>query len=419
MKPNRPYNCAKCKGRTLDCGKSFCPILARSTSMFKVKDKIQNSMKQGEFFGSAPAPFVGRFGYPYVNVGILSPPEHLDNAWLLDAPNYWADNDYKIPQIVDCRSQLINSRFKQQINTFDSRFLELTQDVTLSKKPVDVEIKLKKDPYIQMTANPDVLPMGPTANLTKVDLADNPRIPRKIDKITNDTDLLAADGLNYLFHRGFDENYLSEILSVGTLGKKHNRKLVPTRWSITATDDTLCKSMLEKIRTYDNRTDYSAHFGGYLGNYYLILFFPDIWSYELFETYAGKSAWNPDGEIQTMTDFESYRGRTAYAENTVGGYYAARLAAAEKLFHMKRQGSVLCLRFITGEYAVPLGVWVVREAARKALKTKPIFFSSKELMLNYARLKIRKRFNLNLDLLLQKSRLLKEQKQQSKLSQFV
>ncbi|MBW2987511.1 hypothetical protein KY336_03075 [Candidatus Woesearchaeota archaeon] len=419
MNPKRSYNCAKCKGRTLDCGKPFCPILAKSASMFKVKDKIQDSIKQGGFFGSAPAPFIGRYGYPYVNVGILSPPEHQDDAWLLDAPNYWAEQEYKIPQIVDYRSQLINSRFKQQVNTFDNRFLELTQDVTLSKKPVDVEIQLKKDPYIRLTTNPDVLPMGPTASLTKAELADNPKIPVKVDKVVNDTDRLAADGLNYLFHKGFDENYLSEILSVGTLGKKQNRKLVPTRWSITATDDTLCKHMISQVKTYDKRTDYTAHFGGYLGNYYLILFFPDIWSYELFETYAGKSAWNPDGRVQTMTDFESYRGRTTYAENTVGGYYASRLAVSEKLFHMKRQGSVLCLRFITDEYAVPLGVWVVREATRKALKSKPILFSSKELMLNYARIKIRKKFNFNLDLLLKKSRLLKEQRQQSKLLQFV
>ncbi|MBW3018466.1 hypothetical protein KY325_04870, partial [Candidatus Woesearchaeota archaeon] len=69
--------------------------------------------------------------------------------------------------------------------------------------------------------------------------------------------------------------------------------------------------------------------------------------------------------------------------------------------------------------AGPLGGWVVREATRKALKTKPIHFSSKELMLNYARLKIKKQFNFDLDLLLKKSLLLKEQKFQSKLSQFV
>ena len=25
-----------------------------------------------DFFGSSPAPFVGRYGYPYVNVGILA-----------------------------------------------------------------------------------------------------------------------------------------------------------------------------------------------------------------------------------------------------------------------------------------------------------------------------------------------------------
>ena len=48
-------------------------------------------------------------------------------------------------------------------------------------------------------------------------------------------------------------------------------------------------------------------------------------------------------------------------------------------------GNVLVLRFITGDYAVPLGVWVTREATRKAMNGKPIIFSDKELMLKYFR----------------------------------
>ena len=80
--------------------------------------------------------------------------------------------------------------------------------------------------------------------------------------------------------------------------------------------------------------------------------------------------------------------------------------------------SVLCLRFITGEYSVPLGVWVVREATRKALKKQPIYFADKDLMLNYARILVRKKFGVDLDVILRQSVVLKEMKEQKKLVQF-
>ena len=77
--------------------------------------------------------------------------------------------------------------------------------------------------------------------------------------------------------------------------------------------------------------------------------------------------------------------RKKYAKETSGGYYAARLPIVEKLQNMKRKGNVLVFRFITEEYSVPLGVWVVREATRKALKDKGLCFGGKELMLEYSK----------------------------------
>jgi hypothetical protein len=37
-------------------------------------------------------------------------------------------------------------------------------------------------------------------------------------------------------------------LSIGVLGLKKDKKLVPTRWAITATDDILAKKLLEKVK---------------------------------------------------------------------------------------------------------------------------------------------------------------------------
>ncbi len=402
--------CIKCKGRDpSNCGRSFCPITAKHQALFKVKDKL----KSEDFFGSSPAPFVGRFGYPYVNVGILSPPEQSQDAWLYDAPLHWSANEFNIPQIVDLRSSLINSRFKANIRQQD-KMLSISQEVGMASKPVDVEINLEKKPFFRLNTDAFAAPMGPNAQLKKIEITSNPQIHTKVDKVVSDKELKANDALNYLHSHGFDENFLSKLLSVGTVGIGANRKLVPTRWSITAVDDMIGKQLISEIKNLPV-SNYLAFFGGYLGNYYLILFFPEVWSYELFETYMPNVSWNVNSKISYTTDYEDYYGRKTYADSCAGGYYANRLPILEKLSELKRQASVLSLRFITGEYALPLGVWVCRESTRKAMNNKPIHFASEELLLNYAKKLAKLKFGIDLQVLLDNSKVLHTFVQQRKL----
>jgi hypothetical protein len=403
--------CLRCKGRGF-CGRSFCAILAKSDALFKVK---KLDIKE-DFSGTSPTPFIGHYGYPYLNVGILSVPYRKEDVWEYDAPKYWAEHDYEIPRIIDFRSNLINSRFKAHAQD-KNRLLEISQKVGMASAPVDVEVNLKEKPKFRLKTDSYTAPMGPNAGLEKAEITSNPKVHTKVDKVVSDIDLKANDALIYLYQNKFDENFLTRLLSVGTLGVRKNRKLVPTRWSITATDDMIAKHLVEQVRQY-NEINYQAYFGSYLGNYYLILMFPEKWSYELFETYLPKASWNTSDEINFMTDYEGYDGRKRYADNCGGGYYSVRLPILEKLNELKRQGSVLALRFITGEYAVPLGVWVTREATRKAMASKPIEFSDKELMLKYAKALINKKFDYDLDNLLKESIILKN-KTQTKLSNFL
>lgn len=409
---NPVKNCIKCKGR-LWCGAGFCPILRKHQNLAKsVKRFNENS---NSFSGQSPSVFVGRFGYPNIDVGILS--TDAANANDYDDPRKWATTNLEIPQIIDYRSSLLNSKFTSNVKK-SSKFLETSQEVALSSKAVETDIQLKDKPKFRLSFNANSAPMGPNAPLEKAKLKENPKIHTKVDRAYSDSDLKSADAINQLYRFGFDENFLSRILSVGTLGVKPQRKLVPTRWAITATDDTLGKELIKEVKDF-KESDYQFYFGNYLGNYYIIMFFPDVWSYELFESYMPRTAWNTEDKINYSTDYEKYEGRKYYAEECAGGYYTVRLAILERLKEMKRQATIIVLRFITDDYAVPLGVWVTREAARKTLNSKPISFDDKETMLNYCRALVKKRWNYDLDMIYKNSVLLDLIKTQRKLNAFI
>ncbi|MBI2102421.1 hypothetical protein HYT55_01160 [Candidatus Woesearchaeota archaeon] len=369
------------------------------------------------FQGSSPAPFIGRFGYPTINVGLLSPQFSGDTSHY-DSPTLWSKANFSINSVASLRYGLVNSQTTANVKQLSGRLLGIIQEVGMASKAVELEVNLAKAPQLSMKPEKEIIPFGPRSEIRKAAITANSKIDQRVEKCVRDTDLKAAPALLDLYTKGFEQNFLTKLISVGNLGLKNNRKLVPTRWSITAVDDTVGKTLITEIKDLPTG-DYSAYFGGSWGNYYLLLFFPEVWSYELFETYLNQSInpWSKNGYAYS-TDYENYDGRKEYAEETAGGYYACRFSVLEKMKELKRQHSCLALRFITSEYNIPLGVWVCREATKKSTQQFPLTFASQELLLHYAREFIQRKFGFKLDLLLEQSRLLKEKKVQKKLTEF-
>ena len=216
-------------------------------------------------------------------------------------------------------------------------------------------------------------PTGPRAPADRADLTENPHIPRPVQKTLEDDDWRATGAMNYLYRRGFDVYEINTILSAGALGERENRRLVPTRWSITAVDDTVGQFLRGTIRNAPGIDTVEVHRNDYLGNAFWIVLAPGHWEFELVEMKAPGSIWNPDPEagVWLAADAEGREGRTGYVEETAGAYYAARLAVLEHLRDRGRQAKALVLRHVSDDYWGPAGVWQVRETVRNAFDDEP------------------------------------------------
>jgi len=368
---------------------------------------------------SPPSVFIGsKLKYPLVNVGIMSPLERTDSAWLYDAEEHWAKEDFEINDVLKLRNGLLNSSFQSKVTDtrLNKKFVELSQEIAIASRPVDVEIELQNKVQFGRRKDQVLTPHGMKANLKKAKVTSNVKIDRNVDKIIND-DIKASDAIKFLYNRNFNEYSLSKILSVGVMGLKKNKRLVPTRWSITATDDTIAKQLLKKVRDYKWIENHELFLGEFMGNCYLIMLFPNVWSYELFELYLPGSSWNPSQEIKASTDMEGYKGRTKYAFNTAGGYYAARLPILKYLDSIKRQASIVTIRIETPSYWASLGVWVVRESVKKALKRNMKFNSIRELIESVKKIS-KIKYNYDAEQILRQSKLLKQIQTQKSLREW-
>jgi hypothetical protein len=220
--------------------------------------------------------------------------------------------------------------------------------------------------------------MGASGDVLKMKLVDNPAIPRKVDYIVSD-DLRAQEQITALYDSDNDVYYLSNVLSSGVLGQMKGKRLVPTRWGITAVDDILGKDMIKRLVDLPEVSDIMVFENTYLENHFEILLMPGAWEFEMFECWAADTLWTQGAEEPTLvSEYEGVDGRREYAYNEGGGYYAGRFAVAEALNRFRRNARVSVFREIYSGHVMPVGVWEIRENVREALKKKPKIFSSVE-----------------------------------------
>ena len=321
--------------------------------------KYGNLFSSDEISGSSPpSVFVGSYGYPKVGVGPMVPPIHGDTS-ILDIPERWTGKS--LEEIVNFRLNLIRGVNKVSITQTEGRFIENLQEVAMSSGPIDSEIKFMKETSPVTLIDGQAPPFGPIGEIKNVKFS--PTSSNKlVERVFYDSDLKANDAVMKLYNSGINISTIQKCFSIGMLGR--SRKLVPTKWSITATDDIISKSIVEKILENNIIEVYKIFSYEHLGNIFSVILFPHRWVFEMIE------AWYSNGVIGFGSDYEDARG-IKHPPHIAGAYFAAKLAVSEYLLKNKIQAGVLIFREIRPEYSIPVGVWQVREGIREAMKQKP------------------------------------------------
>lgn len=406
VKSRNQSQCVECKGGKMLCGKTSCPLLMRIKSYVKATKPLGKTIDGA----SPPSLFVGRMGYPNVFVGPMVPPVHEDTA-VYDHPEQWMP--LSIQEIVQFRMQLIRGKQRVKVQNLNGKVIDSIQELALCERPADVEMRLVKRPRSGILLDDEVQPMGPSAPMKDVWVGPQSS-NRRIEKAFYDTDLKAVGACSMLHKEDVPLSKIQRGLSAGLFGVKKQRKLVPTRWSITAVDSMLSKELMEKVKHFPAVNEYLLYEEIHLDNRFLIMMLPDAWSYELMEAWYPGTIWNPNSSnILMFGDAEPYTGRTTYA--TIGGcYYAARLAVNEHLIKERRQARVIILREAHPGYIMPVGVWNVRESVREALRKKPKKFDTLNNILDA----VEKKLAIPLDIWKQNSKMLKDTLQQKKITDY-
>ncbi len=359
-------NCSRCGSRLGLCGEVVCPIIKW------VEGSLGRKVKSENLFGaSPPSVFIGTWNYPKVYAGPMVPHMMWEDTTLLDNPVQWLDEG--IEDIISHRLSLTRSHQQVDIHSAANpdRSLSSVQELAMASLPVDTEVKLEGTPRGRLSFSRRIPPMGPTAIIKELKIIENPHIHPKIDYLTGDKDCFAKVAVSELFNAGISSYQLIRLLSAGLLGKERNRRLVPTKWSITAVDDVLGKQLHKQVTDHSIINEYWVWGCQAVGNRMGILFLPTPWMFEVLEYWIPGTTITTHRNIQIPSDYEFTKGRKTYAKTIGGAYYAARLPVLKRLNEWNRQAAAIIFLEVHPEW-LPLGVWRVREICRRALSTTPV-----------------------------------------------
>jgi hypothetical protein len=390
-----PY-CSRCKGTKDLCGLGRCPLLER------VRERIRPMELKGDSIDgpSPPSIFVGRFGYPRITVGPMTTPVDIPLPERLESSSFLYSRS--IEDVYSIRTSLVRGKHRLDVRTSKDprvigseplfevertipirgrKILDSIQELALSARSLDTEMVLSRFGEKGLEGpNVDTIsmPMGPSVNVSRVDVNENPRVPRPVERAVDDTDLKATEASVELFRSGIPLEHLVKLFSVGMLGEGKRRKLVPTRWTITAVDDIVSLELRDKVMEMEPLDRFLLFKGERFGNHFLVAIYPPPFRFEMLEQWQNDSLW---GQSPVVHDHEGPRGRRSYASNITGAYYAARLSVLRYLERIGRNAGFTVIRWITGDYWAPLGVWVIRETVKHAMETEPETFESMDRMI--------------------------------------
>lgn len=346
------------------------PTFLKKFYKFKTIDMI----KDNEIYGSSPPDvFVGRIGYPDVFIGPLVPPT-LGDTEIMGTPERWVGKS--IPEIVELRSMLVRGMYRTKVTNPDKgRMEEMIKEIALADRFTNIDLTLKHRPSMKMSFNENSQPFGPSAPLERMSVG-NMKAEVHVEDAYLDGSLGATQAIVELYEKGVLVSKIQKALAAGLLGRNSVRRFVPTRWSITAVDDTLSKDKLKKLKQLGTIDSVKIYENVALDNRWIIMMIPGSWEYESMEAWYPNTTWNMNSkEVDMGVSYEPFEGRKTYAE--IGGcYYAARLAVTELLEEKQAQSKVIILREVHSGYIMPVGVWNVREHLREALRKQPLSFAN-------------------------------------------
>lgn len=162
---------------------------------------------------SPPSVFVGHYGYPKVSIGPMVPDRH-GNTSILDFPEMWTGKT--LQDILNFRLSLVRGQSSMKINELDNKFILSLQELAMSQKPAESEVKFQTRPIFHQSLinkkndlNREFTPFGLQAEIESFKMSSTSS-NKKIEDMYSDNDIKATDAVIELYKNGIEVSQINK-----------------------------------------------------------------------------------------------------------------------------------------------------------------------------------------------------------------
>ena len=318
---------------------------------------------------SPPGTMVEPLKYPIVRASVLAATQGSEFISIYDHPESWRGLDSDA--VLKMRAQLI--RFGSQVDARSmepSSLVKTLQTVALSVNPLGIRFEVNDMPQRSLSLLGGLLPTGPAVDARNATILNEPEISRVAEKIT-EQDIPAAESVWKLLDYEYTLDQVARLMSVGLLGMKDNRRLIPTKSAYKASIDAFVSRALMELIDRPLTSKFTLSTVELHGDVFTVFTQPGMPRVDYLRIQRSEHG------IERGFSFEGVKNVSIDPKTSIFADHA-RFAAYRNFIEKRRGSQVTVFHMSRSQRSEILGPWRVRAGVNEALEADTLELDSRE-----------------------------------------
>ena len=301
--------------------------------------------------------------YPMLEAGFLASNEPLEHLSIYDFPEAWQGLDRDT--IFTMRRHLYRFLLPVDARSLQPEgIVKPLQEIALSVRPIAIRVEGESLQPRRLQLRNGQLPSAGDVTIKSIELLSEPEISKVAERIT-EQDIPASEGIWRLLDYDYSLDQVVRLMSIGLLGKKNTRRILPSRSAYKATINAFIDRAIMELIESPSVSSYEIYVSTLFGDRFAVLLHPGE---------ARVDYLRMDLIGDNMTRGFAFEGLRQYPTDPKTSVYSdhARFSVYKNLVRRNQRCHATIFHLSKEPRNQILGPWVARAGIQETLSSEPI-----------------------------------------------
>jgi hypothetical protein len=307
--------------------------------------------------------------YPMLDAGFLAAYEPLEHLSIYDYPDSWQGLDRET--IFSMRRYLYRFLLPVDARSMQPEgVIRALQEIALSVRPIALRVEGESLLPRRLRLRSGQLPSSNDVMIKSIEFLSDPEISKVAERIT-DQDIPAAEGIWRLLDYDYSLDQVVRLMSIGLLGRKKTRRIIPTRSAYKATINAFIDRAVMELIESPNISSYEIYLGNLFGDRFVVLLNPGEARVDYLTIDASGTRTARGFAFEGLREWPTDPKTSVYSDH-------ARFSLYRNLVRRKQRCHATIFHLSKDPRNQLLGPWIARAGVNEALASNPVNLDNKD-----------------------------------------